>query len=443
MSSKPPPQAPPSGGRLPPAPNGRLVATVLSAYDLPHDAQPSSVSLTILGSTVSTGPPSARHRDRNSFKFADSSQSGGRDSLLSGGSNELVVSAPLSELYPSNAEFRVTYDTSKPDLVAKCKLKKALRVNEQQWLILQLSDESSPPASPASSETESPAGGETAAGDEVLQPTLRVKLLLSGPYRPEINAIATASKNWFNTVDGFADAGGSALSSVVVELPKKIPALKYLLVPAVPLAAVSVALVPVLVGVLIIGLPFFLPFLAVIAAFGASVGAIGGVLYVSTRPGREKLSPMLSSAYTTFLHTQTGQRFIYDTGSRPTPKALAQTLLPKDMMAKLIVCLAVDFVGSSSYLLPGVGEVFDVAWAPTQTILIAAMFDHVSPNLKYVSFVEEILPFTDFIPSATYGWVREFGPVILGESGRKIHDLTVAVRGEKEALRETVGIKMA
>jgi hypothetical protein len=113
------------------------------------------------------------------------------------------------------------------------------------------------------------------------------------------------------------------------------------------------------------------------------------------------------------------------------------------MMAKLIVCLAIDFIGSSSYLLPGVGEVFDVAWAPTQTIMIAAMFDHVSPNLKYVSFVEEILPFTDFIPSATYGWVREFGPVILGESGRKIHDLTVAVRGEKEALRETVGIKMA
>ena len=412
--------------------------------------------MSVLGTTVSTGPPSARHRDRNSFKFADSAQSGGRDTLLAGGSNELVVSADLAALYPATAEFRVTYgDSAQPDLVAKCRLKKALRVNEQQWLILQLVDESvvaeqeaaaggAEGKENASGEANGVPGEQTAAGDDVLQPTLRVKLLLSGPLRREIKALANLSQNWFNTVDGLADAGGSTLSTVLTELPERVPALKYLLVPAVPLAAVSVALAPVLVGVLVIGLPFFLPFLAVFAAFAASVGAIGGVLYISTRPGRERLQPMLSSAYTTFLATQTGQRFVYNTGPRPTPKALAQTVLPKDMMAKLIVCLVIDFVGSSSYLLPGVGEAFDLAWAPTQTIMIAAMFDHVSPNLKYVSFVEEILPFTDVIPSATLGWVKEFGPIILGESGKKVMDLTVALRGEREALRETVsGIKMA
>ena len=455
-------RSPPSGGdaRLPPAPNGRLVATVLSAYDCPSDKQPTSVSMTVLGTTVSTGPPSARHRDRNSFKFADSAQTGGRDTLLAGGSNELVVSADLAALYPATAEFRVTYgDSAQPDLVAKCRLKKALRVNEQQWLILQLVDESVAAEQEAagaaggaersgkenaSSDANEVPGEPTAAGDDVLQPTLRVKLLLSGPYRREIKALANLSQNWFNTVDGLADAGGSTLSTVLTELPEKVPAVKFILVPAVPLAALSVALAPVLVGVLVIGLPFFLPFLAVFAAFAASVGAIGGVVYVSTRPGREKLQPMLSSAYTTFLATQTGQRFVYNTGPRPSPKALAQTVLPKDMMAKLIVCLLIDFVGSSSYLLPGVGEAFDVAWAPTQTIMIAAMFDHVSPNLKYISFVEEILPFTDVIPSATLGWLKEFGPIILGESGKKVMDLTVALRGEREALRETVsGIKMA
>lgn len=445
-------RTPPSGAdaRLPPAPNGRLVATVLSAYDCPSDKQPTSVSMTVLGTTVSTGPPSARHRDRNSFKFADSAQTGGRDTLLAGGSNELVVSADLAALYPATAEFRVTYgDSAQPDLVAKCRLKKALRVNEQQWLILQLVDESviAEEGAAVADGKENMSGGEAnevPAGEDVLQPTLRVKLLLSGPYRREIKALANLSQNWFNTVDGLADAGGSTLSAVLTELPEKVPAVKYLLVPAVPLAALSVAFAPVLVGVLVIGLPFFLPFLAVFAAFAASVGAIGGVLYVSTRPGREKLQPMLSSAYTTFLATQTGQRFVYNTGPRPTPKALAQTVLPKDMMAKLIVCLLIDFVGSSSYLLPGVGEAFDVAWAPTQTIMIAAMFDHVSPNLKYISFVEEILPFTDVIPSATLGWVKEFGPIILGESGKKVMDLTVALRGEREALRETVGgIKMA
>ena len=75
--------------------------------------------MTVLGTTVSTGPPSARHRDRNSFKFADSAQTGGGDTLLAGGSNELVVSADLAALYPATVEFRVTYgDSAQPDLVA-------------------------------------------------------------------------------------------------------------------------------------------------------------------------------------------------------------------------------------------------------------------------------------------------------------------------------------
>jgi hypothetical protein len=42
-----------------------------------------------------------------------------------------------------------------------------------------------------------------------------------------------------------------------------------------------------------------------------------------------------------------------------------------------------------------------------------ALYDTVSPNLKYVSFVEEILPLTDVVPSATIGWVTEFGPQLL------------------------------
>lgn len=43
-----------------------------------------------------------------------------------------------------------------------------------------------------------------------------------------------------------------------------------------------------------------------------------------------------------------------------------------------------------------------------------AMFDHVTSKLKYLSFVEEILPFTDIIPSATIGWAAEFLPELAG-----------------------------
>ena len=81
-----------------------------------------------------------------------------------------------------------------------------------------------------------------------------------------------------------------------------------------------------------------------------------------------------------------------------------------------MVSLLIDAAGSASYLLPVVGEGLDIAWAPIQTILIAAMYDPVSPNLKFVSFVEEILPSTDIVPSPVVGWLMEFGlPFVLGK----------------------------
>jgi hypothetical protein len=45
------------------------------------------------------------------------------------------------------------------------------------------------------------------------------------------------------------------------------------------------------------------------------------------------------------------------------------------------------------------------------------MYDKTSPNLKYVSFVEEILPFTDIVPSATIGWLMQFGlPMVFSKA---------------------------
>ena len=74
-----------------------------------------------------------------------------------------------------------------------------------------------------------------------------------------------------------------------------------------------------------------------------------------------------------------------------------------------MVSLLIDFCGSASYLVPGVGEVVDVVfWAHCQTILLMALYDATSPKLKYLSFVEELLPFTDICPSATIGWLAEF-----------------------------------
>jgi len=119
--------------------------------------------------------------------------------------------------------------------------------------------------------------------------------------------------------------------------------------------------------------------------------------------------------------------------------------MPTDIMGKLIVSLVIDFIGSSSYLLPIVGEGFDVAWAPIQTILLMALYDASMPSLKYISFMEEILPFTDVLPSGTLGWVKEYSPLLMEEGLKKVEDLRVVMRGEREAFSATgmgVGVGM-
>ena len=110
---------------------------------------------------------------------------------------------------------------------------------------------------------------------------------------------------------------------------------------------------------------------------------------------------------------------MYDTGPRPTPVSVCRQVLPLSIWAKLWVSLIIDLIGSSSYLLPVVGEGFDLAWAPAQTILIMAMYDATSPNLKYLSFMEEVLPFTDVVPSASIGWAFEFLPPMWSDHAAK------------------------
>jgi hypothetical protein len=364
-----------------------LVVTVLSAYDLSSQEQPTSVALNVAGATVRTGPPSARHKDRNSYRFVTS--------------QVLRVNAPLSILYKSDATFTLEYPNPRDNLTASI-VCKSVAIHETQWLILNLE----PMISTGSMTTTTTTMEDS--GEDVEKPTLRLQVRLEGPFRTEIAALVSACNAWFHTVDRATDAVGNVTRS----LPN-MPSGKFLLLPAVPIATAVVVLSPVLVGVLIVGLPVFLPI--VVAVLGALVGvlAVVGVLACSTEHGRKQIGSVCSPMYHTLLSTPSGQCLIYETGPRPTPVSIARACLPTDLWGKLAVSLLIDAVGSASYLIPVVGEVLDVAWAPLQTILIMALYDTVSPNLKYVSFVEEILPLTDVVPSATIGWVTEFGPQLL------------------------------
>ena len=70
---------------------------------------------------------------------------------------------------------------------------------------------------------------------------------------------------------------------------------------------------------------------------------------------------------------------------------------------KLLFCIAIDIIGTSSELVPFVGEVTDLAWAPLAALALRSLY---GSNVVFaLEFAEEILPFTDILPLATICWV--------------------------------------
>jgi len=70
--------------------------------------------------------------------------------------------------------------------------------------------------------------------------------------------------------------------------------------------------------------------------------------------------------------------------------------------AKLAGCVALDLAGDASELIPFLGEFTDVAFAPAEAALLYSFFK--SPLVSGIGFVEEILPFTDVVPTFCIGW---------------------------------------
>jgi hypothetical protein len=75
-------------------------------------------------------------------------------------------------------------------------------------------------------------------------------------------------------------------------------------------------------------------------------------------------------------------------------------------LAKLILCICIDIVGSANEAIPFVGELVDVVYAPIAALLLRQLF--AGSNIVFLlEFAEEILPFTDVLPLATICWVVE------------------------------------
>jgi hypothetical protein len=71
----------------------------------------------------------------------------------------------------------------------------------------------------------------------------------------------------------------------------------------------------------------------------------------------------------------------------------------------LVLSLLLDAVGMMSFSIPFIGEFADVVWAPTSGFIMVWMYKgSIGKVAGVVSFLEEILPATDIIPSFTIMW---------------------------------------
>lgn len=100
-------------------------------------------------------------------------------------------------------------------------------------------------------------------------------------------------------------------------------------------------------------------------------------------------------------------------------KTIEKSTFEADKSQKLMLSILLDLVGMATFLIPVLGEIGDLFWAPIAAYMMAKMYKGLSGKMAGVmTFFEEIIPFTDFIPSFTLMWIY-----------------TYVIRGEKEESR--------
>ena len=75
----------------------------------------------------------------------------------------------------------------------------------------------------------------------------------------------------------------------------------------------------------------------------------------------------------------------------------------------LIISILLDGVGMISFLIPGIGEFFDIVWAPLSAYLILKLYKGSFAKVaSIISFGEEAGFFgTDILPTFTLSWIYE------------------------------------
>ncbi|UJH67187.1 hypothetical protein [Allomuricauda sp. SCSIO 65647] len=76
---------------------------------------------------------------------------------------------------------------------------------------------------------------------------------------------------------------------------------------------------------------------------------------------------------------------------------------------KLLLGLLLDGIGMLSYMIPGIGDFSDVIWAPIAGWLMTRLYKgKVGQAAGIITFVEELVPGLDVIPTFTLTWIYTY-----------------------------------
>lgn len=85
----------------------------------------------------------------------------------------------------------------------------------------------------------------------------------------------------------------------------------------------------------------------------------------------------------------------------------------------LLLGLLFDAIGMISFIIPGFGEFIDLLWAPLSAWLMTRMYKgKMGQAAGVVSFIEEIVPGLDVVPTFTIMWLYTF--VLQGNKKKKM-----------------------
>ncbi|CAM4071027.1 hypothetical protein FLAN108750_08820 [Flavobacterium antarcticum] len=90
-------------------------------------------------------------------------------------------------------------------------------------------------------------------------------------------------------------------------------------------------------------------------------------------------------------------------------KQIEQLTDKRNQTRDLVLSLLFDAIGMMSFSIPLIGEFADVVWAPLSGLIMVWMYKGTMGKVAgVVSFVEELLPATDIIPSFTLMWFYSY-----------------------------------